>query len=536
MGNALAEVKPNLLDRVIGYVSPMRGARRAQARALISCYGAVSGESSFDANKNSPYNRKLHLVGGEGDDHLCVSDLFQLRETSRLMDLNNGLSMSIMDRVAENVVGPGGYELKPQISSKDLNKQATKDLNKKIAEDFHHWFHHQLDHRRESNGWPLIRTCYRGSLRDGDSWGEYRYEGDGSVMMFEGCRVISPEVHRTPKVRSGGKLRPMHNGVVKDRDGRKSHLWIADKSPSTPYVSNNEGRLYNAKNFVQFYNSRRLTFSRGIPVLAPVIREVNDIDDLLAFERTAAKKVASMNIIVKTSNPGGVANLALGTNQEVVANQRKQVQYLDPMKLNYFSKDVEISDLASNHPNTTFEPFIELLNRYVGLPVGLPLELVLLDFSKVNFASSRQLLNQAQLHFKCEQESVGFAISWIYERWLEHRLDRGDYPRDKMGPYPFNHTWGYTGWPSPNPLQDVLAAAKSVETGLNSRTSFNRSAGRNQEDIFNELREEEKAILGDELRLLLYMLLDKKPEQFEQMIRPDDDLDEDEQGGTDDVQ
>lgn len=527
MVNLFPSVKPNLLDRVVGYMFPDRGARRLQYRAAIDCFVSARGQSSFDAVKKSPYNRNLHLVGGEGDAHLGVQDLFELRETSRLMDLNNGLSMSIMDRVAENVVGPGGYELKPKTLSKDINKQ--------ISEDFSYWFHHQMDHRRESHGWPLIRTCYRSSLRDGDGWGEFIFEGDCSVMMFEGCRVISPEIRRNPKVRSNGKLRPLINGVVKDGNGRKTHLWIADKSPTSPYVSNKDGRLFNAKNFIQFYNTKRLTFSRGIPVLAPMIREVNDIDDLLVFERTAAKKVASMNLIVKTSNPGGVAGFALGQNQQVVANQKQMPQYLDPMRLNYFSKDVDIEDIKSNHPNTTFEPFIELLNRYVGLPVGLPLELVLLDFSKVNFASSRQLLNQAQLHFQCEQESVGFPISRIYEMWLSHRMERGDYDRDKMGPNPLNHYWGFTGWPSPNPLQDVMAAAKAVETGLNSRTSYNRSAGRSQAEIFRELQEEERAILGDELRVLLYTLLGRKPDLFEQLVRPDDDTDTDEQGGTQDV-
>lgn len=196
---------------------------------------------------------------------------------------------------------------------------------------------------------------------------------------------------------------------------------------------------------------------------------------------------------------------------------------------------MEIEDIKSNHPNTTFEPFIELLNRYVGLPVGLPLELVLLNFSKVNFASSRQLLNQAQLHFKCEQEDVGFVLSKIYEMWLAHRIDRGDYDRNKMGPTPSKHCWGYTGWPSPNPLQDIQAAVMAVDGGLNSRTSYNRSRGISQEEILKELQEEEKAILGENLRILLYSLLGKDPMAVADVMRPDNDQDEDEQGGTDDV-
>lgn len=516
------QVKPNLLDRTIGYFAPERAARRIQARYAISCFG--KGNSSFETLQDSPGNRKLKLVGGDGDSHLQLSDLWELRETARLMDLNNGLTMSILDRVSENVVGPGGFELKPQTKSKKINKR--------IKRDFSHWFEKHLDHRREFGGWSLIRRCYRSSLRDGDSWGEFRFDGDCSVMMFEGCRVLSPNMHRNPKVNGY----PLKNGVAKDKDGRKAHLWITDESPTTPYVSEKEGRLYNAKNFIQFYNPKRLSLSRGIPILAPVIREVNDIDDLLAFERTAAKKVASMNLIVKTSNPGSVASLALGQTQHAPDNAKKPLpQYLDPHRLNYFSKDVEIEDIKSNHPNTTFEPFIELLNRYVGLPVGLPLELVLLNFSKVNFASSRQLLNQAQLHFKCEQEEVGNPISHIYEMWLAHRIDRGDYDRNKMGPNPYMHCWGFTGWPSPNPLQDIQAAVMAVEGGLNSRTSYNRSRGVSQQEIFKELQEEEKAILGEQLRILLYTLLNRDPESFEQIIRPDNDDDRDEQGGTDDV-
>ena len=475
MSRRQQQVKLNLLDRFLSYWDPAIGVKRLQDRAIIS---------SFDAAQKSRYNRDRSgkKAGGSGDDHIDRWSLWDLRETARDLDRNNGLAMAIVDRVIENVFGPYGFELRP--------KTPDDDINKRIQEDFGNWMHFEFDARREFSGWEVMRNVYRSELRDGDFFMQYQYQGNGSCMGFEGERVTNPRGAKEVKIAGLKTI----NGIAK-KNGEKKYLWVADENPQSPLVPENQGKAIRADNVVQFYNPRRYTQGRGLPICTPLIREIDDIDDLLFFERLAAKKAASNNMVVYTENPVGASEWMKKQYEQRNGDSDIPLEEWDPLGVNHLRVGEKIDSIPSNHPGTTFEPFIVLLNRYVGIPMGLPLELVLLDFSKVNFASSRQLLNQAQRRFEINQDQIAFKLYLIYRLWLDHRLDQGHYDRNKMGAFPYAHNWAFPGWPSPNPLQDAQACALAIQYAFGSRTDYNRRRGISQDRIEQELEKETKQLV-----------------------------------------
>lgn len=469
------EVKMNLVDRVVSYWNPSKGLQRLQDRAMLS---------SFDAAQKSRLNRDRSgkKPGGSGDDHIDRWSLWELRETARDLDRNNGLAMAIVDRVIENVFGPYGFELRP--------KTPDDDINKRIQEDFRNWMYFDFDARREFSGWEVMRNVYRSELRDGDFFMQYLYQGNGSCMGFEGERVTNPRGAKEVQIRG---LKTV-NGIAK-QNGIKKYLWVADENPKSPNVPVDQGKAIRADNVVQFYNPRRYTQGRGLPICTPLIREIDDIDDLLLFERLAAKKAASNNMVVYTENPVGASEWMTKQFQERNGDDDIALEEWDPLGVNHLRIGEKIDSIPSNHPGTTFEPFIVLLNRYVGIPMGLPLELVLLDFSKVNFASSRQLLNQAQRRFEINQDQIAFKLYLIYRLWLDHRIDQGHYDKNKMGAFHYAHNWAFPGWPSPNPLQDAQACALAIQYAFGSRTDYNRRRGISQDRIEQELENETKQLV-----------------------------------------
>ena len=464
-----------IIDRCVDYMFPSWGLKRAQARAFLASYDAAQ-------KKRGSKDRGGKQNGGSGDDHIDHYDLWTLRETARDLDRNNGLAMAIIDRIMENVISSTGFELRP--------KTVHDDSNKRIKEDFAYWFTHELDACREFSGWSYMRNVFRSYKRDGDYFLQFRPEGNCSVMGFEGDRVLNPNGQLTGMTIGGLET---INGIAK-KDGVKKYLWVADKAPTSPYVPVSEGKAIRAERVIQIYAPRRTTQGRGIPICAPLIREIDDIDDLLAWERQAAKLAASQNMVVKTENPVGAAEWmkSIYTDRD---QSEERLEEIDPLSLNYLRVGEEIQSIQSNRPNNTFESFILLLNRYVGIPLGLPLELVLLDFSKVNFASSRQLLNQAQRRFEIEQDDFAWFMFKIYQLWLMVRMERGFYDRDKLGPNPFNHVWGFPGWPSPNPLQDAQACALAIQYAFGSRTDWNRKRGVSQDQIEQELERENEQLV-----------------------------------------
>lgn len=461
-------VRTTWLDKAIAYVSPQHALNRMLAKQTLAAYEM--------ANQGNSLNRERSLVGGPADRHLTQRKLWELRETSRDLVREDGLARGVIDRSVENVIGPRGFDVKPNTGDDGANEE--------IAADWDVWLL-TCDVRREFSGWQCFRTAYKENLIAGDHWCELDPDdnnGDGGLFFFEGERVLTPQ---------GTQAEQAKNGIMFDRRGRKLAVWVADQDPRFQSQGDAKGRWYDADRIVQWWNPDRVSQSRGCPVFATLIREFDDIDDLLQYEMMAAKWLAANPVWIESPNAPGLAQ-AMSTSLDAGGNRQMDFR----PGPNIGPQGSKPHSLAPARPSNTFNDYINLMCRMVGLPLGLPLELVLLDFSKVNFASSRQLLNQAQLHFKTEQANFGVCLSRIYRWWLGNRIRNGHYARYAGAIATgriYSHSWACQRWPSPNPLQDAQAAQIGILEGFESRTNHNRNRDIDQDEITKELDRESAA-------------------------------------------
>ena len=316
------EVKETKLDRAIGSLFPGWAMRRARARFELAAFN-----KSYKATDGGRSNRQRNLKGGSGDDVLFGrhgehwKTLFELREIAWDLDRNNGLASSMLDRVVENVVGPAGFELQPRIgyvSRKGRTAEEAaeempaglRDVNRQIAEDWCEFLERGFDYRRDLHGWEVLRKCYRGELAGGDHWlqrvGAERL--DASFIGLEPDRVLTPVGGGVAKI-NGMRI---VNGVARNSKGRKQYLWVCDHHPQNGIARKNEGRALAAGRFIQFYDPRRLSSSRGLPVVTPVIADFDDIDDLLVFNKAGLKLVAASGLFVESDNPAATQSAMMG--------------------------------------------------------------------------------------------------------------------------------------------------------------------------------------------------------------------------------
>ncbi len=455
-----------IIDRLIEYASPARGLRRLAARRAL--------ERAYEAVNRSRHNRDRALVGGSEDDQLfgrhgeVWQTLFELREISQDVDRNNGLGRAIVDRVTENVLGASGFQLKPNTDNEDVDKQ--------IVEDWNEWLQ-VCDYRSEFSGWQLIEQMLRGQYVAGDSFVETLRDDGGKLNLFEADRVLTPNGAGTATI--GG--RPIVNGIARNARGRRRWYWVADKAPVYGIARADEGKAIAADRIQQLYNPRRNTQGRGLPAITPVIRDLDDLDDLFLFNKIGLKLVAASGIFIETEDGQSMAKF-MGSGRTTSDNQ--MIEELEPMSVNYLRPGETPKVVESNRPGNNFGDFIQMLSRCVGLPLGLPYELVMFDFSQVNFASSRQLMAQAIRNFRRQQYHLAEFLSRIYRWWLSLQ----SYPETE---YPRRHKWGVPGWPSANPLQDAQAAALSIKWGFGSRTQAAEERGNDIEQILMELATEQ---------------------------------------------
>lgn len=472
---------PNTITRLLSAVYPPLAVKcyRAQIAMASASYVAAQGGTRLNRSRDTSN-------AGAEDRHLTDSTLWSLRETSREMDRNNGLTAGLFDRAVENIWGPNGFDLQPQTGSKDLDRWLIQDWNSWLT---------RADVRGEFNGSELIANGFRGQLVDGDSFCEWDAEHagkDGGMFWIEGDRVLNPRgITPTPG-------EPIVNGIRFDSRGRKTSFFVANVKPNSQYtsVAQEQGSWRPADSIIQFYDPRRFSQSRGRPIVAPVIRDIDDLDDLLLYERVGAKLVAAHGFFVESDDPVDTAEALKSATDSTDYSQR--IEEVTPGAIHYLKTGQKVQSVTSNRPSNNFEGFVKLLLRFVGLPLGFPYELVVLDFSQVNFASSRQLLNQAQRSFMCRQYRLGYRLSKIFAKWLKQRIAQGHYERQfstqiSSGAI-YRQRWGFPGWPSPNPLQDAQASEIAIANRFGSRTSTNRRMGIDQEQIFNELDEEDRRV------------------------------------------
>lgn len=463
----------NGFEMALSVVSPNLAMRRYQSRCQLSAASFRPTDASRDDN------RTRTGLGGTADRHLDHDTLYDVREISRDMERNSGLSSALLDRITENVIGPNGFDLQPATGNESLDDRLADDWLEILE---------KIDVTGEMHGWELFSLGYRTTHRDGDlvfKLDQKANKFEGGLLMIEGDRIFTPW---RLQMREGFSMR---QGFVR-RKGRKVAVWVSNEVHQSEIfntIHHNQGKFLKDGKWVQWMRRQRPS-TRGWPTTSTIIREHDDLDDILLYERIALKLGAAQCYFIETDSAVEMRDVL---TDEVDSSDTHVIHREDvhPGTINYVAKGHVPHQLQTNRPGDNFEPFVRMVNRHIGLPFGFPYELVTLDFSHVNFASSRQLLNQAWRHFRVEQVQLGRKISEIYRWWLNRQIDLGRYARGGVSRRNMlRHSWGYPGWPSPNPVQDAQAAEIGILNAFESRTNYNRTRGVAQDQIDAELKSE----------------------------------------------
>ncbi|KKL74956.1 hypothetical protein LCGC14_2059700 [marine sediment metagenome] len=95
------KIEPNLMDRVVSYVDPVRGARRMRARVAMALVGGYLG-----AKRDRRATKEWRVTQNSADADL-LPDLPMLRERSRDLVRNSPIATGAVGTVLMNVVGTG---------------------------------------------------------------------------------------------------------------------------------------------------------------------------------------------------------------------------------------------------------------------------------------------------------------------------------------------------------------------------------------------------------------------------------------------
>ena len=272
-------------------------------------------------------------------------------------------------------------------------------------------------------------------------------------------------------------------GVETDTDGEIKAYWIADKHPrSYTTLKLQDWKRVEAysstgrKNILHVMSRERAGQRRGVPLLAPVLETLKQLERYADAETTAALLGAIFTVFVKKggiSNEGPFGQMMQEEILKAITGKR------DPNDLALGAGlifDLEMGEsietVETQHPHSGYDTFMMARTKQASAAMEIPVEVLFKRFDS-NFSSARGALNE--FWRVCDMNRDWFADDFcqpIYDLWFAEAVARGRIRASGFFDDPaIRKAYTDCKWNGPsktalNPSQEVEAAIKRVDAGF----------------------------------------------------------------------
>ena len=444
-----------------------------------------SGYSHHGASRTRPALLRWYVSSKSPHEDIS-QNVKLLRERSRDLYAGGGpLGRGAIDRIVLNTIG-SGLKLNVRIDPERLGMSESKSREwASITEaEFDYWSSSKdCDITRTLNFSELQNLAMKSVLLDGECLcllpmsevkdNPYRLR----VQLIESDRLENPTEKYTDRM--------IDEGVELDDYGSPIAYWIANRNPYAeilhqPLLEHKRIRVYGyysgRRNIIHLMQMERIGQHRGVPFLAPVIEVLRQLGRYTDAELMAAI-VSGMYAIFFQHEPREEG--AIGEEEFAVEEGLGETPGLEGITQEQMygaimdlPEGVKPVGVSANRPNVTFDSFIQSLVRQIGSALGLPAELILMQFTS-SYSASRGALLEAWKLFRYWRS--WFAMNFcqpIYEEFLTEAVTLGRIKAPGYFDDPvLRKAYAWAEWTGPaqgqlNPVQEVQAAVLRVENGF----------------------------------------------------------------------
>lgn len=426
----------------------------------------------YDIARDARTRRNLAIIAGltaSADRHLDRHTLGQLREICRAHDRQNSLFQGMLDRAVQNIFGDV-FRFIPATGDKPLDKLAKEYIERRGEAEF-------ADAAGDRDIASIARDTIRAVWTDGDI--AHIRQPDGSLMTFE-----AEQVDNQGEVGLPGEEVVL--GVAKNSRGRRTACYLRRRSRDT------SPHRIDAVNVIFPAYRKRFGQTRGVPFLAAVLSFFQSFDTYLDSESLAAAMGAMLGFKLTRDTALGEFGGKKTNKDASTRDTFDQLQRFEPGMFFELQPGEDIAAIGSHRPGSNFDPYIRTAMRIIGVGVGMPLELLLLDFSQTNYSSGRLAIGEARKCFKGWQL---FATTQLCRPWYRWQIARGiaggDLPPDERL-YRFRCQW--PAWPYIDPVKDAEGDRIAMENHTRSPQEIIRERGGEPEEVLDEIADWQKML------------------------------------------
>ena len=388
-------------------------------------------------------------------------DRKKLINQSRDFMRNNAIYKGMIERMIDYIVG-NGFELQLSGASDSAVKKAEtlwKDWNKR----------------------PEIRNLLSGSKVAKMVIRELFVAGDTAVLKTDKGLIQHFEAEQ---IDSNDK--EYKNGIKKDNYNRPVKFALC---PWKTYaVDKKNAKFIDAKDILFLTTPERPSQIRGVPVCQaafPMLHRINDVCDSEAIAWQLLSRIALS--ITREQGPE-LAYTESKEDENKSANELEgdlatRLVELDYALIHHANPGEKVEAIERNIPGMNFSDSLRMFLRLLGLPIGLPLELILLDWTKSNYSQSRAVLEQAYENFVGWQQELE---DFYYQPLFEWKIEQ--WKKDQQIPKTVNFKidWIKKTFPWIDQLKEAQAYATQVERGFTTHSRVCKSLNLDQAEVIKQ--------------------------------------------------
>lgn len=272
----------------------------------------------YDVNTQNPQYWRPAGSGSVSADATSQRAGGQLRAIARNLDDNLDIAAGVLDTLSKKCIGT---ELKLIPSVMSTTGKPLKKLNKDLEKL---WLDFSVapETTGELSMAEAQRLSFRSWMRDGEMLVHHIRQSNGSHEVAYTMELLEADYLPFEAQTNERNNRPLTSGVEKNAFGAPIAYWLYKQHPgSITYLEDTtETKRVPAVDIVHLKLTKRLRQTRGVPILATVLRRFEDLKDLEESERIKSRIQASFSAAITKSTEFA------STNNDVDGNRTMSMQ------------------------------------------------------------------------------------------------------------------------------------------------------------------------------------------------------------------
>lgn len=476
MGEPSKVIRPNVIDRLVEYVSPGRAVRRMQNRMMLAYYEAAM-----------PSRLRKFARDRSGPNSLVEKSAVALRTQMRHLERNHDITKGSIDVLVNNMIGPNGIgvEFQPRRRDGTIHEPYAGAL----AEAFEIWQRRPEVTRRRD--WQNVqRVMARMKVRDGEGFAQ-QLIGNIPSLQHGSAVPYSLELMEADLVPHDfhDDARGIRQGCERNEWGvvRAWHVHRRHPGDDLLFPNSSELKRIPAERMLQVADLGRVGQLRGVTPYASVITRIEDIKDYEESERVAAKVAAMMTAYVKRQAP---ADEGYSADLDANGQPKPRTLGLSPgMIIDTLAVGEEIGLIDTKRPNVNLVHFRNGQLRAFAAGINASYSSVSRNYDGTYSAQRQELVEQWVHYAVMTDDFIGQFNRLVVEAFIlyAHMSNVVPMPGDLLLGSEYDVEYLAPSMPWIDPAKEALAWLTLAQAGFASEIEIIRKRGLRPEAVLEQI-------------------------------------------------